>query len=93
LESQRAPAGAVDDHFQHRLDSGLGEAMVSYLAAEGAAVVVHGGDEARTKTVAERITAAGGRADVAIGDLATEDGADSVAGAALAGGPVDIGAA
>ncbi len=71
-------------------NSGLGEATASYLAAEGAAVVVHGRDEARTNAVAERITAAGGRADVAIGDLATEDGADSVAEPALAGGPIDI---
>ena len=70
--------------------SGLGEATVRYLAAEGAAVVVHGRDEARTKAVAEQIIAAGGRADIAIGDLGTEEGADAVAEAALAGGQVDI---
>ena len=67
--------------------SGLGEATVRYLAAEGAAVVVHGRDEARTKTVAGQIIAAGGHADIAIGDLATEEGADAVAEAA---GRVDI---
>jgi NAD(P)-dependent dehydrogenase (short-subunit alcohol dehydrogenase family) len=71
-------------------NSGLGAATVGYLAAEGAAVVVHGRDEERTKAVAERIIAAGGRADIAVGDLATEEGADAVAEAALVGGPVDI---
>ena len=71
-------------------NSGLGQATVNYLAAEGAAVVVHGRDEERTKAVAEQIVAAGGRADMAIGDLATEDGADAVAEAALTGGPIDI---
>jgi NAD(P)-dependent dehydrogenase (short-subunit alcohol dehydrogenase family) len=71
-------------------NSGLGQATVTYLAAEGAAVVVHGRDEARTTAVAKQIHAAGGRADVTIGDLATEDGADAVAQAALAGGAIDI---
>ncbi|MEZ0077111.1 SDR family NAD(P)-dependent oxidoreductase [Planotetraspora sp. GP83] len=70
--------------------SGLGEAMVKMLAAEGAAVVVHGRDKDRTEAVAESIRAAGGRADVALGDLATDEGADAVAAATLAGGPIDI---
>lgn len=70
--------------------SGLGEAMAEYLAAEGAAVVVHGRDAARAGAVVDRIVAAGGRATVAIGDLATDDGADAVADAALAGGSIDI---
>ncbi|MFC4530624.1 SDR family NAD(P)-dependent oxidoreductase [Sphaerisporangium dianthi] len=70
--------------------SGLGEATVRLLAAEGAAVVVHGRDEARAEAVAEAVRAGGGRADVAIGDLATDAGADAVAAAALAAGPVDI---
>ena len=71
-------------------NTGLGQATVNYIAAEGAAVVVHGRDEQRTEAVAQQIVAAGGRADIAIGDLATEDGADAVAEAALAGGPIDI---
>ena len=71
-------------------NTGLGQATVNCLAAEGAAVVVHGRDEQRTKAVAQKIVLAGGRADIAIGDLATEDGADAVAEAALAGGPIDI---
>jgi 3-oxoacyl-[acyl-carrier protein] reductase len=70
--------------------SGLGEAIAKMLAAEGAAVVVHGRDVARTEAVAKAIRADGGRAAVAIGDLATDAGADVVAAAALAEGPVDI---
>ncbi|MFI8182185.1 SDR family NAD(P)-dependent oxidoreductase [Actinacidiphila glaucinigra] len=55
--------------------SGLGAAIAELLAAEGADVVVHGRDEARTREVAEKI----GAVAVAIGDLATDDGADAVA--------------
>ncbi|MFC5058534.1 SDR family NAD(P)-dependent oxidoreductase [Saccharothrix xinjiangensis] len=67
--------------------SGLGEAVAHALAAEGAEVVVHGRDEARTTAVAEAVRAAGGEADVAIGDLGTDGGADAVAEAA---GRVDV---
>ncbi|MEO3819621.1 SDR family NAD(P)-dependent oxidoreductase [Plantactinospora sp. B24E8] len=70
--------------------SGLGVAMVRLLAAEGAAVVVHGRDEGRARAVADEIRAAGGTADVATGDLTTDAGADKVAAEALAGGLVDI---
>jgi NAD(P)-dependent dehydrogenase (short-subunit alcohol dehydrogenase family) len=70
--------------------SGLGEVIAKMLAAEGVAVVVHGRDVARTEAVAKAIRADGGRAVVAIGDLATDAGADAVAAAALADGPVDI---
>ena len=70
--------------------SGLGEAMVKLLAAEGVAVVVHGRHVGRTNAVAEAIRAAGGSAEVALGDLATDAGADAVAAAALVGGPIDI---
>ncbi|AWW35931.1 short-chain dehydrogenase [Streptomyces sp. AS58] len=63
--------------------SGLGEAIARLLAAEGAEVVVHGRDETRTRKVADEI----GAVAVAIGDLATDEGADSVAAAA---GEVDI---
>ncbi|MGP4014551.1 SDR family NAD(P)-dependent oxidoreductase [Saccharopolyspora sp. 5N708] len=69
---------------------GLGEATARMLAAEGAAVVIHGRDETRAKAVAEAVCADGGRADVAIGDLSTDSGADAVAAAVLAGGVVDI---
>jgi NAD(P)-dependent dehydrogenase (short-subunit alcohol dehydrogenase family) len=70
--------------------AGLGEATATLLAAEGAAVVVHGRDEGRVNKVAEAIRAAGGRADVAVGDLAGDAGADAVAAAAQQGGPIDI---
>jgi NAD(P)-dependent dehydrogenase (short-subunit alcohol dehydrogenase family) len=70
--------------------SGIGEAIVKLLAAEGVAVVVHGRDESRANAVAEAIRAGGGNAEVALGDLTTDAGADAVAAAALAGGPLDI---
>ncbi|GIF98299.1 SDR family NAD(P)-dependent oxidoreductase [Catellatospora citrea] len=70
--------------------NGLGEAIARRLCAEGAAVVVHGRDEQRAAKVAEAIRADGGQADVAIGDLATDDGAAIVAAAARSGGPIDI---
>ena len=70
--------------------SGIGEAIVKLLAAEGVAVVVHGRNESRANAVAEAIRAGGGRAEVALGDLTTDAGADAVAVAALAGGPLDI---
>jgi NAD(P)-dependent dehydrogenase (short-subunit alcohol dehydrogenase family) len=71
-------------------NSGLGEAIARGLAAEGVDVVVHGRDEVRARKVADLIRAEGGRADVAVGDLADDAGADAVATAALSGGPVDI---
>ncbi|AWS43469.1 SDR family NAD(P)-dependent oxidoreductase [Streptosporangium sp. 'caverna'] len=70
--------------------SGLGEAIAKALATEGAQVVVHGRDRARTEAVADAIGAAGGSAVVSLGDLTTDDDADSVAETALAGGPIDI---
>ncbi len=70
--------------------SGIGAVIVKLLAAEGAAVVVHGRNESRANAVAEAIGASGGQAVVALGDLATDTGADAVATAALSGGPIDI---
>jgi NAD(P)-dependent dehydrogenase (short-subunit alcohol dehydrogenase family) len=55
--------------------SGIGEAIAKILAAEGAAVVVHGRREAQAKRVAAEIVAVGGKAVVVLGDL----GSDSVA--------------
>ncbi|NBH07409.1 SDR family NAD(P)-dependent oxidoreductase [Amycolatopsis sp. SID8362] len=63
--------------------SGLGEAIALLLAKEGADVVVHGRDEARTRAVAEKV----GAQAVAVGDLATDEGADAVAAVA---GDVDV---
>ncbi|HEX4252307.1 MAG TPA: SDR family NAD(P)-dependent oxidoreductase [Pseudonocardia sp.] len=70
--------------------TGLGEAIATLLAAEGAAVVVHGRDRARAEAVAKSIRGEGGEAAIAIGDLGTDAGADDVVAAATAGGPVDI---
>jgi NAD(P)-dependent dehydrogenase (short-subunit alcohol dehydrogenase family) len=71
-------------------NSGIGEAIVKLLAAEGVAVVVAGRNESRANAVAEAIRAKGGEAEVALGDLTTDSGADAVAAAALAGGHIDI---
>ncbi|QEC75895.1 SDR family NAD(P)-dependent oxidoreductase [Mucilaginibacter ginsenosidivorax] len=70
--------------------AGLGEAIARLLAAEGAQVTVHGRNEARSKSVAESIMETGGLADYITGDLSTDEGADKVAQAVLAGGQVDI---
>lgn len=70
--------------------SGLGEAIVSFLATEGASVIVHGRNEKRSAAIAESIRETGGSAEYVIGDLSTDEGADTVAEAALAGGQIDI---
>ncbi|MFC3502512.1 SDR family NAD(P)-dependent oxidoreductase [Micromonospora krabiensis] len=70
--------------------AGLGEAIARLLAAEGATVVVHGRSADRAEAVADAIRAGGATATVAVGDLATDEGAEAVADAALADGPVDI---
>ncbi|MER7739660.1 SDR family NAD(P)-dependent oxidoreductase [Streptomyces sp. NPDC096538] len=70
--------------------AGLGAATVKLLAAEGAAVVIHGRDADRVRGVVDGIHAAGGAATAALGDLATDEGAAEVARAAQADGPVDI---
>ncbi|MFE2910856.1 SDR family NAD(P)-dependent oxidoreductase [Kitasatospora indigofera] len=70
--------------------AGLGEATARLLAAEGAAVVIHGRDKDRAEAVAASIREAGGTADTALGDLATDEGAAGVARTATADGPVDI---
>jgi 3-oxoacyl-[acyl-carrier protein] reductase len=70
--------------------SGLGAEIARLLAAEGAAVVVHGRDQARAEAVVKEVRGAGGQATLAIGDLGTDAGAAVVADAALAGGAVDI---
>ena len=70
--------------------TGIGEAIAHSLAAEGAAVIVHGRNEERAQAVAESIAAAGGTATWVLGDLSTDEGADAVSKNALTGGPVDI---
>ncbi len=70
--------------------SGLGAAIVKLLAGEGAAVIVHGRNEKRCAAIVADIQGNGGLAEYATGDLSTDDGADAVAKAVLAAGPVDI---
>lgn len=70
--------------------SGLGEAIAKMLASEGATVIIHGRDKERAARVVQQILEKGGAAAMAIGDLATDSGADEVAAAALAGGQIDI---
>ena len=55
------------------VSSGIGEAIAKTLATEGAAVVVHGRDGTKARRVADDITRSGGRAEIAIGDLANDD--------------------
>jgi NAD(P)-dependent dehydrogenase (short-subunit alcohol dehydrogenase family) len=57
---------------------GIGAAIARRLAAEGATVVVQGRRETEARQVAAEITGAGGRTVVALGDLATDSGAQAV---------------
>ena len=71
--------------------SGIGEAIAKTLAEEGAIVVVKGRRETEAKRVADEIMAAGGKASIAVGDLATDTGAEAVVTATLdALGSIDI---
>lgn len=72
---------------------GIGRATALALAAEGAHVVVHGRDATRGQRVVQEITAAGGRADLAVVDLAGGGAAvrDLVDQASeLGGGHIDV---
>ena len=69
---------------------GLGEAIAKALAKEGAEVVIHGRHEERADKVAEAIRAAGGKAEIALGDLSFDQGAEAVATASLKNGAIDI---
>ncbi|OLB80121.1 MAG: short-chain dehydrogenase [Actinobacteria bacterium 13_2_20CM_2_71_6] len=68
---------------------GIGAGIAARLAAEGAAVLVHGRRPEAVQEVVDQIRAAGGRAEPALGDLGTETGAAQVVDAALTRG-VDI---
>ena len=71
--------------------SGIGEAIARELAAEGVAVVVHGRNEQHARTVADEIGRKGGRAAVALGELASDEGARRVVEQTLAAfGGIDI---
>lgn len=61
------------------------------LAAEGVAVIINGRNAERAEQVRAGIVAAGGKAAVALGDMATDEGADAAMAAALAAfGGIDI---
>jgi 3-oxoacyl-[acyl-carrier protein] reductase len=70
--------------------SGLGAAIATFLAAEGAHVIVHGRNADRANPVVRLIQSAGGQADVAFGDLSTDEGADEAVATAQAIGTIDI---
>ncbi|WP_158810800.1 SDR family NAD(P)-dependent oxidoreductase [Beijerinckia sp. L45] len=52
---------------------GIGEAIATALAREGASVVVHGRDAAQAESVVNAIVAMGGRAIAVLGDLTLEE--------------------
>lgn len=57
---------------------GIGKAIALRLAADGARVIVHARGAAKAEAVAEQVRAAGGIADVVLGDLAEGDTAARV---------------
>jgi 3-oxoacyl-[acyl-carrier protein] reductase len=63
--------------------AGIGRAIATRFAAEGAAVVVHGRDAARGGAVVADITAAGGQAMFVAADLATPEGPTGLVAAAV----------
>lgn len=71
--------------------SGIGRSTACVLAREGVHVIVHGRNEARTMAVIATIREEGGSASPALGDLATDPGAEDVIAAVEAqGGAIDI---
>jgi 3-oxoacyl-[acyl-carrier protein] reductase len=71
--------------------SGIGRGIATVLADEGAAVIVHGRNRKRAEETADLIRDAGGTAHLALGDLATDEGAAQVADAvARHTGGIDI---
>ncbi len=71
--------------------SGIGVGIATLLAEEGAQVVVTGRNAERTSKVASDLAATGATVVSAVGDLATDEGAEHVASVALnALGGIDI---
>jgi 3-oxoacyl-[acyl-carrier protein] reductase len=71
--------------------SGIGAEIARTLAREGATVIVHGRSSAPAEQVAQSTATEVGNAVAVTGDLATDEGADRIASAALAAtGAVDI---
>ena len=69
---------------------GIGAAIAARMAAEGAAVIVHGRNAEKAEAVVEDIRSDGGRAEVVLGDVATDDGAAAVIEAVRAGGDLHV---
>ena len=71
--------------------SGIGEEIAKTLALENVRVVVHGRRKVEADRVVQEITAAGGTAVAALGDLGNDEDAAGVVRAALAAyGTIDI---
>ncbi|HEU4960746.1 MAG TPA: SDR family oxidoreductase [Sphingomonas sp.] len=71
--------------------SGIGEAIARCLAREGAIVVVHGRNAARTQSVAEAIAKEGGSSHAVTGDLTDDDAvAEFCAALERKAGKIDI---
>jgi len=71
--------------------SGIGREVANRFAREGAGVAVGGRDAARTRRTIDEISAAGGTAVTALGDVSEVDGARAVVAAAVEGlGGLDI---
>ena len=71
--------------------AGIGAEIARVLAREGAAVAISGRSERRGRALVDEINGAGGKAVLALGDVADDAGADAAAAAALEGlGGVDI---
>jgi 3-oxoacyl-[acyl-carrier protein] reductase len=71
--------------------SGIGTGIARVLAQEGAVVIVHGRDAARTQRVAAEIGGLGGTVHAVLGDLATTAGCEAVvAQVERATGGIDI---
>jgi 3-oxoacyl-[acyl-carrier protein] reductase len=71
--------------------SGIGEGIARVLAAEGVQVIVHGRNRDQVLRVSNEIAEHGGKAEVCIGDLATDAGAIEVVDQAIACfGGIDI---
>ncbi len=70
--------------------AGIGEAIARKLAAEGAAVIVHGRRARAVNAVAQAISADGGQAEGLAADLAGPGDCAGLISRALAGGDIDI---
>jgi NAD(P)-dependent dehydrogenase (short-subunit alcohol dehydrogenase family) len=71
--------------------SGIGEGIARVLAQEGARLVIHGRDRAKTQAVGDRLAGLGTEVVVTIGELDREDDCTAVAQKALAAfGGIDI---